>query len=79
MHKIICYNINIISYFRVIIGEPLTLDQAEQKSIKDCHNIVEFCFENIKINIEYHRAIINNEKMNLTKEFEHRKLLCDRH
>ena len=47
MHKIICYNINIISYFRVIIAEPFTLDQAEKKSIKDCHNIVEFCFENI--------------------------------
>ena len=79
MHKIICYNIKIICYFRVIIGESLTLDQAEKKSIKYCHNIVEFFFENIKINIEYHRAIINNKKMNLTKEFEHRKLLCDRH
>jgi hypothetical protein len=55
------------------------LFQAEKKLIKDCHYIVEKQIENIAINIEYHRAIINNKKMNLTKEFEHRKLLCDRH
>ena len=41
MYKIICYNINIIFYFRVIIGEPLTLDQPEKKLIKDCHYIEE--------------------------------------
>jgi hypothetical protein len=32
MYKKICYNINIIFYFRVIIGEPLTLDQPDPLS-----------------------------------------------